>query len=280
MLHGRVRALSCHFALFFLVLFFCSWFLRQHQNKQVYTSERSVAETESLLSTGTPEQIQSSDDASSPSPPSYTATTVFSPPLLSFLVRNVLVLVNTCEKFLSSRAAKIVRTWARGFAPENLVFVSDHSSHELLRPHPVWHFGHGSVGVPSASASNVELDRVHYAEAQSRFLRALAQAGQTQLPQSVRWVLLVDDDVFVHADNLAKLTGSLEESHSMYYAEGPCGENRRSACGGGGILFPLHVLQRTAVRLRGGLFLFLLVVLIKLKIVERSYMRAQRTKEI
>jgi hypothetical protein len=271
MLHGRVRALSCHFALFFLVLFFCSWFLMQHQKKQVYASERSVAETESLLSAATPEQIQSSDDA----------TAVFAPPVLSSsLVRNVLVLVNTCEKFLSSRAAKIVRSWARGFAPENVVFVSDHSSHELLRPHPVWHFGHGSVGVPSASASNVELDRVHYAEAQSRFLRALAQAGQTQLPQSVRWVLLVDDDVFVHADNLAKLTGSLEESHSMYYAEGPCGENRRSACGGGGILFPLHVLQRTAVRLRGGLFLFLLVVLIKLKIVERSYRRAQRTKEI
>lgn len=54
----------------------------------------------------------------------------------SSVVRSVLVLVNTCEKFLSARAFVIVRTWARAFAPENVVFVSDHASQPFLHPTP------------------------------------------------------------------------------------------------------------------------------------------------
>ncbi len=162
----------------------------------------------------------------------------------SVTITEVAVLVNTCQSLIHVRAKLVANSWAKSFPSDRLVFASEKPSNDLL-PHEVWVFPHNLA--PARSNSPQDLKSKAYAEAQGRFLRALAKASEV-FASSVKWVLLVDDDAFVHAKNLLSFLVKLNESKPVYYAEGTCGGNH--SCGGGGLLISMVILQKAAVQMK------------------------------
>jgi hypothetical protein len=147
----------------------------------------------------------------------------------------VVVVVNTCLALIPVRSKLIVQSWAQAFPSDRVVFASEKPSDALL-PYQVWVFPHNQRAVADRKAKE-------YSEAQGRFMRALAHAAEV-FKDRVRWVLLVDDDAFVHAKNLESFISKADESRPVYYGQGTCGGNH--SCGGGGLLISMKILQKAA----------------------------------
>jgi hypothetical protein len=87
-----------------------------------------------------------------------------------------------------------------------------------------------------------------HALAQDRFGAALLYAASLNTTASARfrWVLMVDDDAYVSAAGLTRLLPQLSSDENAFYGNINCG----GLCGGGGVLFPLQVLQTVQSQLQ------------------------------